>query len=217
MKILNKLPKSNPSLHLDLIKNGWVPMKEPKTLISAILLSVPLMVVNSVISIGVINIFSTISLRDFGLTSDSISITINLGIIFGLVLLLILHELLHLLFIPNFIKSEKTFVGFTLFGGFVITEEEVSKLRYIFITIAPFMIISIILPLILSVLGLLTTTLKFLIIINAMASSVDMLNLLLIIKQVPKNATLKSNGTETYWKNTQTKEKCKYNESNLFN
>jgi Putative zincin peptidase len=207
MKILNKLPKSNPSLHLDLIKNGWVPMKEPKNLLTAILLSIPLMIVAAIICIGVINIFSTTSLSDFGLTPDSISITINLGIIFLLVLLLVLHELLHLIFIPNFIKSKKTYIGLTLFGGFVITEEEISKSRYIFITLAPFMIISIILPLILSVFGLLTTTLKFLIILNSMASSVDMLNLLLIIKQVPKNATLKSNGPDTYWKNVQMNEK----------
>lgn len=182
-------------------------MKEPKNLISAILLSTPLMIVAAIISIGVINIFSTISLSEFGLTSDSISITINLGIIFLLILLLILHELLHLIFIPNFIKSEKTYIGLTQFGGFVITEEEISKSRYIFITLAPFMIISIILPLILGVFGLLTTTLKFLIILNSMASSVDMFNLLLIIKQVPKNATLKSNGPDTYWKNVQMKEK----------
>lgn len=46
-----------------------------------------------------------------------------------------------------------------------------------------------------------------------MASSVDMLNLLLVIKQLPKNATLKSNGPDTYWKNIQMNEKCKYNES----
>ncbi|MGF9979652.1 hypothetical protein ABE042_01680 [Viridibacillus arvi] len=58
-------------------------------------------------------------------------------------------------------------------------------------------------PLILSAFGLLTTTLKFLIILNSMASSVDILNLLLIIKQVPKNAILKSNGPNTYWKNVQ--------------
>ncbi|MGE7610106.1 DUF3267 domain-containing protein [Peribacillus frigoritolerans] len=215
MKILNKLPKSNPSLHFDLIKNGWVPMKEPKNLIRASLLSIPLMIVDAIISIGVINIFSSISLSDFGMTSDSISITINVAIIFLLVLLLILHEFLHLIFIPNFIKSEKIYVGLTLLGGFVITEEEISKSRYIFITIAPFMIISIILPLILSVFGLLTTTLKFLIILNAMASSVDMLNFLLIIKQVPKNATLKNNGPDTYWKNIQINEKSKYNESPL--
>jgi hypothetical protein len=99
----------------------------------------------------------------------------------------------------------------------VLTEEEILKSRYIWITIAPFMIISIILPLILGGLGLLTPTLKFLIILNSMASSVDMLNLLLIIKQVSKNAILKSNGPYTYWKNIKVNEKCKYNENNLFN
>ncbi|MEK4091984.1 DUF3267 domain-containing protein [Viridibacillus sp. FSL H8-0110] len=207
MKILNKLPKSNPNLHLELMKDRWIPMKEPKNLTSAILLSVPLMIVAAIISIVIINIVSSISLRDFGLTPDAISITINLSIIFWLFLLLILHELFHLIFIPKFIKSEKTYVGFTLFGGFVITEEEISKSRYIFITIAPFLIISIIMPLILNGFGLLTTTLKFLIILNSLASSVDLLNLFLIIKQVPKNATLKSNGPNTYWKSVYMNEK----------
>jgi hypothetical protein len=206
MKIQNKLPRYNESLHVELIKNEWIPMKEPKNLISAIFLSIPLMIINALISIGVINIFSTISLKEFGLTSDSISITINLGIIFLIVLLVILHELLHLIFIPNFIKSEKTLIGLTLFGGFVTTEEEISKSRYLFITIAPFIIISLILPLILSFFGILTSTLKFLILLNSIASSVDILNLLLIIKQVPKNGTLKSNGPKTYWNDEQTEQ-----------
>ncbi|MFJ8513341.1 DUF3267 domain-containing protein [Lysinibacillus xylanilyticus] len=201
MKLLYKLPKSKPNLHLDLIKNGWIPMKEPKNLISAILLSIPLMIVASMISIGVINIFSSISWRDFGLTSGGISININLSVILGIVFLLIIHELLHLMFIPNFMKSEKTSVGLTLFGAFVMTEEKISKSRYMFITIAPFMIISVIFPFILSICGLLTTTIKFLIILNSMGSSVDLLNVLLIMKQVPKNATLTSNGANTYWKN----------------
>ncbi|MFJ6266706.1 DUF3267 domain-containing protein [Lysinibacillus xylanilyticus] len=203
MKLLYKLPKSNPNLHLDLIKNGWIPMKEPKNLISAILLSIPLMIVASMISIGVINIFSSISWREFGLTSGGISININLSVILGIVFLLIIHELFHLMFIPNFMKSEKTSVGLTLFGAFVMTEEKISKPRYMFITIAPFMIISVIFPLILSICGLLTTTIKFLIILNSMGSSVDLLNVLLIMKQVPKNATLTSNGANTYWKNAQ--------------
>ncbi|MCL1696905.1 DUF3267 domain-containing protein [Lysinibacillus sp. BPa_S21] len=200
MKILNKLPKSNPNLHVELINNGWIPMKEPKNLISAILLSIPLMIVASMISIGIINIFSSISLRDFGFTSGGISITINVSVILGIVLLLIIHEILHLIFIPNFMKSEKTAVGLTLFGGFVMTEEEISKSRYLFITVAPFIILSIIFPLVFSAFGLLTTTLKFLIILNSMGSSVDLLNLLLIMKQVPKNATLTCNGPNTYWK-----------------
>ncbi|MEH7276378.1 DUF3267 domain-containing protein [Neobacillus vireti] len=200
MKIVNKLPKSNPGLHSELIKSGWVPMKEPKNVMNAILFSIPLMIVAAIISIGIINIVSSISLSDFGLTSTSISLSINLGIIFWLVFLVILHELLHLIFIPHFIQSEKTYVGLTLFGGFVITEEEITKSRYLFITIAPFISISIIMPLLLGVFGLLTPTLKFLIILNAIASSVDLLNLLLIMKQVPHHAILKNNGQNTYWK-----------------
>lgn len=204
MKLLNKLPQSDPNLHVELIDNGWIPMKEPKNLISAILFSIPLMMVASMISIGVINIFSSISLNDVGFSEGAINITINFSIILWLVLLMIIHELLHLMFIPNFMKSKKTFVGLTLFGAFVITEEEILKSRYIFITIAPLIILSIILPLILSVVGLLTTTLKFLVILNAMGSSVDLLNLLLIMKQVPNNATLTCNGPNTYWKKDQT-------------
>lgn len=204
MKLLNKLPQSDPNLHVELMDNGWIPMKEPKNLISAILFSIPLMMVASMISIGVINIFSSISLNDVGFSEGAINITINFSIILWLVLLMIIHELLHLMFIPNFMKSKKTFVGLTLFGAFVMTEEEILKSRYIFITVAPFIILSIILPLILSVVGLLTTTLKFLVILNAMGSSVDLLNLLLIMKQVPNNATLTCNGPNTYWKKDQT-------------
>lgn len=200
MKILKKIPNSNANLDLELIKNKWNPMKEPKSLTSTILLSTPLMIIAAFISIGIINIFSSISLSDFGLKPDGISITINLGIILWLFLLLVMHEFIHLILVPNFAKSEKTYVGITLFGGFVITEEEISRSRFIFITVAPFVIISIILPLLLGVFGLLTTTLKFLIILNAMASSVDILTLFLIISQVPKNATLISNGPKTYWK-----------------
>ncbi len=206
MKITNKLPQYNESLHVELIKNEWVPLKEPKHLISSIFLSIPLMMINALISIGVINIVSSVSLKDFGVEpqTDSILFTINFGIIFFILLLTILHELLHLIFIPNFTKSENTFIGLTLFGGFVATEEKISKSRFILITIAPFFIISVFLPIILGFLGVLTSTLKILIILNALASSVDSLNLLLIMKHVPNNAFLKNNGLKTYWTNKQT-------------
>ncbi|KAB8130502.1 DUF3267 domain-containing protein [Gracilibacillus oryzae] len=200
MKLLSKMPKSNPNLHSDLIHNGWIPLKEPKSSIIAFLLSLPLMIIGAIISIGIIDIISTISLSEFGLTFDSFSITIDIGIILMLATLLILHELLHLVFIPNFFTSAKTYVGITPLGGFVITEEEITKARYILISIAPFLIISIILPFVLSMLGILTTSWKVLIILNAMASSVDIFNLFLIMKQAPKDAILKSNGPSTYWR-----------------
>ncbi|WP_246055223.1 DUF3267 domain-containing protein [Pseudalkalibacillus caeni] len=115
-------------------------------------------------------------------------------------LLVVIHELLHLVFIPDFLKSKSTSVGLTIFGGFVYTEEEISKPRYILVTIAPFIILSVALPLFLGGLGWLTPTLKFVILLNALASSVDILNLIILLTQVPKNGKLRSNGMKTYWK-----------------
>ena len=107
MKILHKAPKIDPSIHLELVNNKWIPMKEPKNLISAILVSIPLMIVAASISIWIINIFSSISLSDFGLKPDEVTITINLNIILWLFLLIVIHELIHLILIPNFAKSKK--------------------------------------------------------------------------------------------------------------
>ncbi|MFD1040560.1 DUF3267 domain-containing protein [Virgibacillus byunsanensis] len=213
MKIQNRMPKTDDRTHLNLVENEWFPMKEPKSLGMSILLSIPLMILNALITIGMINTFSTISLNEFGLTSDSISITLNLGVIIWIFLLLVIHELFHLVFIPNFIKSQKIFIGLTLFGGYVLTEEKISKSRYILVTMAPFIIISILLPITLSLLGILTPTLKALILLNSMASSVDILNLILLLTQVPKETVLINNGTKTYWKY---KQNDKYNETTAY-
>ncbi len=200
MKIKKRLPAFNVSLHKELVNSGWIRLREPGNLVSAIILSIPLMVINLFIAIIVIRIFSTFSLEEFGFTPDSFSVTINLGVIIALILVVIFHEVLHLVFIPNFLSSAKTYVGLTIFGGFVVTEEEIAKSSYILITIAPFIIGSIILPFIAGAAGLLTPAVKILVLLNAMASSVDILNLLFIIKQVPRNAILKNNGPKTYWK-----------------
>jgi hypothetical protein len=200
MKIRFRLPKFDDDSHVALIERGWIPLREPANLAVAILLSIPLMVIAALISVGIISGVSTVSFEEFGFTLGSFSVTIDLRIILAIILFVVSYELLHLIFIPNFPKSRRTFLGLSLLGGSVITEEEISKSRYVLVTIAPFVIISTILPVMLGVFGLLTSTVKFLIILNAMASSVDILNLLLIIKQVPKNAILRNSGPRTYWK-----------------
>jgi len=200
MKLIKQIPEFNESLGEELQNSGWSTLKEPGNLVSAIILSIPLMAINLLIAIVVIGIVSTISFEEFGLANGSLSMSINLDIIFALLILIVTHELLHLVFIPNFIRSTKTFVGITFYGGFVATEEEIVKSRYLLITIAPFLVGSILLPFILGVLGLLTSTFKLLILLNAMASSVDILSFLLIVKQVPAKAIVKNNGPKTYWK-----------------
>lgn len=91
-------------------------------------------------------------------------------------------------------------MGITFLGGYVVTEEEIPKVRFLWITIAPFLIISVLSPLLLGALDILTTKLKVLILLNSIASSVDTLIFFLILKQVPRNSILRGNGLKVYWK-----------------
>ncbi|WP_235282837.1 DUF3267 domain-containing protein [Methanosarcina sp. 1.H.T.1A.1] len=161
------------------------------------------MILNTLLSIAVLNMFSPFSLADLGINSlQTITLTINLQDVACLIGLVFIHELIHLVFIPDFLISDKTFLGITYFGGFVYSEEAVSKSRYILITLAPFVLLSIILPGILGALGLLNPLAKVLILLNAMSSGVDMLTLVLVLIQVPADVYFTSNGIRTYWKKT---------------
>ena len=200
VRLVNKIPETNFEFHEELTKSNWTLLKEPKNIVITILLSIPFMIFAPLISIALINMISGISFKEFGLTTNGITITVQASMVAWLILLVVVHEFIHLLFIPNFIKSKKTYVGFTWVGAFVITEEKISKTRYIIISIAPFVIISVILPLFLGAFGLLTTTFKVVILLNSMSSSLDLLGLLFITTQVPKKAILQNNGVSTYWK-----------------
>jgi len=108
--------------------------------------------------------------------------------------------LIHAVLIPSFKKSKNTYFGIRPWGGFVYTTEKLGKSRFLLITLAPFIILSVILPVILGLLNLLNGIVVFLILLNAFASSVDMLNAFLILVQVPNGSTIVNNGFETYYK-----------------
>ncbi|MEI7025611.1 DUF3267 domain-containing protein [Paenibacillus sp. y28] len=200
MKIVTRLPAVNQQKHLDLLNEGWVLLKEPRTMAMALLCSVPLMLLGGFVTFGLIALTSDISWSMFGFEAQSFSMTIRLDYILALILLLLIHESLHLLFIPHFISSTTTLIGLTYAGGFVYTEQELSKSRYIVITVAPYIVISLVLPLLFGALGIFTPLLKLAVLLNALASSVDMLNLLIVSGQVPSRARIKSNGSNTYWR-----------------
>lgn len=159
------------------------------------------MILSTLLSIAVLGIFSPLSLADVGINpSQTISITIHLQDLAYLIGLVFIHELVHLIFVPGFLTSDKTFLGITYFGGFVYSEETISKSRYILITLAPFILLSIILPGIFGILDLLNPLAKILILLNAMSSGVDMLTLILVLIQAPADVYFTSNGIKTYWK-----------------
>ncbi|MDO3680348.1 DUF3267 domain-containing protein [Paenibacillus ehimensis] len=200
MKMRKRFPETDKQKHAELIRNGWALLKEPKSPLRALVLSVPFMIINLIVTVGIVSMFSAEPLRNY--MPESILITIDLKSILGVVSLLLVHELLHLILIPNFIASKSTYVGITLFGGYVYTEEQVSKTRYIVITLLPFVVISIILPALLGLLGALSPFMLFLIVLNSLSSSLDILNWMLIWIQVPSQAVIVCNGSKTYWKST---------------
>ncbi len=201
MIIRNRFPRVDSERHQYLLDNQWTLVKGPKSIALTILLSIPLMFLNAFIAFWIIRTFDSITFEEFGIGSDSVDIPFNLVYLLGFVLILIIsHELIHLVFMPNFIKSKKTYIGLTLFGGYVYSEEIVTKIRFIIMIIAPFFIISIILPIILSFFGLLTTFIKLIVLANAASSSVDILCLILILMYVPSGASLANNGSKGYWK-----------------
>jgi hypothetical protein len=200
MKIVSKIPATNPQRHEKLVGYGWMPLKEPQSLMAAMAASIPLAVLNLVLTIGIFWLFQPFRMEDFGFRTDGFSISISLPAIIGLLLLVAIHEMLHLVMVPNFVSSNRTYAGITYWGGFVYTEEEIPRSRYLLITMMPFVIISMLLPLVLGSAGLLTNTAMALILLNSMASSVDMLTMILIATQAPAGSRLTNNGTRTYWK-----------------
>jgi hypothetical protein len=162
-------------------------------------LSVPFMIINFLISMLIMEI-STSRIAD-----DQKIITIDVIqdvplIILAMIILVVVHELIHLLFIPNFIKSDNTYIGFTYFGGYVYTKEALTKYRLCLMLIAPFVFLSIILNAISGALGFYNGPLSVFIILNSIGSGVDILSLTLVLLQVPKDAYLTMNGMRTYWK-----------------
>ncbi|MFA4978100.1 MAG: DUF3267 domain-containing protein [Sphingobacterium sp.] len=139
-------------------------------------------------------------MKDFGIQQHGFSMAINVIDIIIIIIFIYFHEIIHLIFVPNFLNSDNTFLGLTWFGGYSYTEEIITKERYIFIAAMPFLLISVISVIILGSTGHLTPVMKFVCIINAVASSVDFFNIILISIQVPNKSKIVMNGQLSYYK-----------------
>lgn len=205
MKYTKYLPKTDENLSNKLLTDGWKKIKEPSNLTLATLMSIPFMLFCSIIFLGLI-FYINPDYKNLFKFSDSISFTIQLNLktllfLAGIYLFTLLHELIHAIFIPNALKSDKIYFDVRLLYGFVYTTEKISKFRFIIVSIMPFIILSIIFPILLNAFGLLNNYILFLCLLNALGSSVDFLNIFLILTQVPNKSYLIINGFETYFKN----------------
>lgn len=204
MKYIKKIPPPDKELRNELIAKGWTKLKEPSNLAIATLLSVPFMFINGAISI-VITFYLYPTLKEL-LNSNqgfSLSFTVNLFTLIYVVIIylfMVVHEFLHACFIPNVIKSDKTYWGINVLFGFVFTTEKIKKGRFLISSIMPFILLSIILPFILNILGWLNGFTILLCLINSIGSCIDCLNICLVATQVPNGAYIVNNGFETYFR-----------------
>ena len=143
IRFRKKFPQINSERHSELIANNWIQLREPKDLASSILAAIPLTILSALPSLIILNILSPFSLADFGITpSQEIEITIylqDLVYFIGLsIAITFIHELIHLVFVPHFLTSDKAFLGIAYFGGFIYSEEVLSKSRFTLMLLTPF-------------------------------------------------------------------------------
>lgn len=203
MKFIKKIPPEDEKRSEELAQHGYRKLKEPKSVGAAIAISLPLSMVLMVLA-GFWCYFLNPSFFDF-MSEEGMSIvlTFNLSSILylaGMVLCLLVHELIHAIFIPKVWRSEKTYWGFNGLFGFVYTEEELTKERFLLVSIMPLILISFVFPVILNALGIWSHYLIFLSVFNAGGACVDLLNMVLVTAQVPFRGYVVSNGYSSFYK-----------------
>ena len=205
MKFIKKIPLENQDTTRKLKEEGWYRLKEPGSVSGAILWSMPISLI-LMFSAAVWCYFLYPPFKNLlsGKQGFSLEITIGIDFLFyllGMILYLLIHELIHAAFIPGIRNSDKTYWGFNGLFGFVFTEEILTRKRMVVISLMPLFILSFAAPFLLAVFGRLSVYLIFLSIFNAGGACVDVLNVILILSQVPKDGVLIANGYATFYGN----------------
>lgn len=203
MRYIRKIPPADRAVCDGLVRDGWKRLKEPASLSAAILCSLPFAIVAFAAELVLIYyLYAPFrALLDGGTFLFEIKLnSMTLAYVALTVIFMLLHEAVHACFIPGFMRSQKTYWGFNGIVGFVYTEEKIKKKTFLLISAAPYLLLSFVLPVALGVLGLLNGFICFLCVLNACGSCVDLLNIVLVAKQVPKYAYIVSSGFETYFK-----------------
>ncbi len=202
MRYVTDIPKEDPRQIKELENQGWTLVKEPKHLIISILLSLPFAFIGGYL--GVIafpDVHAYMNEIFYKLTSDQdFMIWIDFQYLIDMYGYIVLHELIHVAFVPNFWKSDKTYFTVHLWGGMMNTEEELSKSRFIVISIMPYLLLTFALPALLIWGGLPISLITFLIVVNGFGSCMDLFGICLIVYQVPNGAIIRNVGMKTLYK-----------------
>lgn len=184
--ILNKFPDDR-SFQPD---EDWIPLKESSNLWIIQLQALPFMIANVILMIFLMRLIGV----NFELNTTTMLISF--------LIFMPIHEFIHALFFPENLLSKNLFFGFTFKGlaPFAAYIGEMRRNTFIKVLLAPFIIISILGFLYLLVFGR-NELIEHIIVFNALGACADCLGVFLVLRQVPKNATVRNKKIRTYWKN----------------
>ncbi|PIH05778.1 DUF3267 domain-containing protein [Clostridium combesii] len=122
-----------------------------------------------------------------------------LVVFISFIIIMPVHEILHSLAFPNFKQTifgfiPKGLVSYSFFKG------KISRKRLIIFLIFPFIMLTILPTIGLSFIRIKNNFVYVIIIINAVASYVDVLTIFVLLLQVPKSTCIKNIDNKTYWK-----------------
>lgn len=203
MKYIKKIPQENAEMTEEFLQNGWKVLKEPSSLGLTIALAMPISIILILVTLFYFVLLFPEKMNVLDADGLLIELTINLKsllYVVGLLSYTFLHEMIHALTIPNVIHSNKTYWGFNGCFGFVYSEEKIKKARFILVSIMPLAILTFMIPLVCKIFDFYHWYLLLLCIFNAGGACVDIFNVILIVKQVPFQGLVVSNGMKTLYK-----------------
>ena len=203
MKYIKKIPHENEKNTKELLKNGWKVLKEPSSLGIKIAIAMPISIILMFVTLFYFGLLFPENMTFLKSGNIFIEFRIDFKVLFyiaGILIYTFLHELIHALTIPNAIHSKKTYLGINGFFGFVYSEEEIKKKRFILVSVMPLLILSFGVPLLCKIFGYYHWYVLLLSIINAGGACVDIFNVILIAKQVPSRGMIVSNGMKTLYR-----------------
>ncbi|WP_434283930.1 DUF3267 domain-containing protein [Clostridium botulinum] len=122
-----------------------------------------------------------------------------LVVFISFIIIMPVHEILHSLAFPNIKQTifgfiPKGLVSYSFFKG------KISRKRLIIFLIFPFIMLTILPTIGLSFIRIKNNFVYVIIIINAVASYVDILTIFVLLLQGPKSTCIKNIDNKTYWK-----------------
>lgn len=187
--------------------DGWQRLQEPEAkafLVQAVAVGVmAAMAVNYL----VVNLPGTdpgresIVIRTGDLTAASVAIGLA-AIVGSFVALILVHESIHLIAHPGLGRTRHSILGVLpkVLVFYAFYDSELTRNRFVVMVAAPFICITVVPIVVFACLGQPPIWVALFMIVNALVSGGDLVAIWLVLKQVPKNAVVRHQSWDAYWK-----------------